>query len=207
MTFSIPRFTIALFATACLQAQDVSWGIQLSGTSPLGNTANNSFSGTHKQPASTAALGANLSYQISTLDDLRFTLNLVNLPGEKKVIASNLAIQNEYTFFQTGFEWVHYFDSRNHGWHAFVGIDLTEMHRDISALAPSPYGDWWGGTSRFNQSKRLGFNIGCGYQVSRWLDIVGSLHQVTLNHDNGAPSSLSNAQWAQAGVIFHLGRQ
>lgn len=201
------RFAMVLFCSTFLNAQDISWGVQLSTGIPLSNLSNSQYAGTHKSFNGAGALGFNLSYQISALDDVRATVNSIGFKGEFETIDSSTALRNEYHYFQVGLEWCHYFNSRNHGWNAGFGIDNTELYRDLTVMTPSSFGGNWGSTVRYRQYRKLGVSANAGYQFKPWLGVVSSIHHVSLGHEQGEPYPLNKALWLQFGVIFHFGRR
>jgi hypothetical protein len=203
----VHRLILVLFCSALLGAQDISWGIQLSSGTPLSGLSNDHYAGTHKSFSSGGGLGLNLSYQVSTLDDLRATVNSIGFKGEFENIDPSIALRNEYHYFQVGVEWCHYFDSRNHGWNAGFGLSSTELYRDLTVMTPSPFSGSWGSTTRYRRSRKFGVSASGGFQFKPWLGVVGSIHHVGLGENEGEPLPLNNAQWAQVGVIFHFGRR
>ncbi|WP_257311291.1 hypothetical protein [Geothrix fuzhouensis] len=201
------RLALILFSSAFLNAQDISWGIQLSSGIPLNGLSTDQYAGTHKSFNGAGALGLNLSYQVSALDDVRATVNSVGFTGEFENIDPSTALRNEYHYFQIGLEWCHYFNSRNHGWNAGLGVNNTELNRDLTVMTPSPFGGTWASTVRYRQYRRLGISANAGYQFKPWLGVVGSVHHVNLGKEQGEPFPLDKAQWLQLGVIFHFGRR
>lgn len=201
------RLILALFCSALLSARDISWAIQLSSATPLGGLSHDHEAGTHKSFGSGGGLGLNLSYQVSTLDDLRATVNSIGFKSAFENIAPSMALRNEYHYFQVGIEWCHYFDSRNHGWNAGFGLNSTELYRDLTVMTPSPFGGSWGSTTRYRRSGTFGISVSGGFQFKSWLGVVGSIHRVDLGENEGEPLPLNDAQWVQLGVIFHFGRR
>ncbi len=207
MKFHLVRLLFFISTPLILSSQDISWGLRVGPLMPLSGTSSNTIAGTHKSRFHGGWIGAHLGYQVSPRDEVRLTLNSAGLAGELHPINTTIDIRNEYQFFSTGVEWNHNFGSRFQGWNVFGGLSQTQMSRDFTVMEPSPFGGRWGSTSRFSQHKRLGLNIGGGYQILRWFEVTASWQRVSLNDRQGGPEGLSRADWFQLGAVFHFGRE
>jgi hypothetical protein len=178
-----------------LPAQDISGGVFMGLSIPVGDLEDkfgygtNQYFGTH--------VGGFVDITLTPHHEVRTHLSYHDLPGSAWNGWNN---QNDFKFLQLGADWIYHFRNPSQGWYTIAGASINSIKEDSSLNF------YYYSPSGYTKSGLLGIRGGGGYAFNKLFSVEGTVNQVFLNQNGGAPFGLDTAIWVQASAVFHFGR-
>ncbi|MCE1205100.1 MAG: hypothetical protein LWW79_10900 [Holophagaceae bacterium] len=192
---------LLLVAGSSLMAQSttINGGLQTGLSLPTGDFADKKFNGYYEGANGGLGIhfGGHLDFNFTPHHQMRLILNVNGFASKEQTIYGDTQ-QNSFGITQFGADYVFNATSPNRGGYFLVGLNLNKVKAKYELT----------GTPDFeaNQSGKLGFRIGGGYNFNRVFSLEGHVNSVSVDKNGADGLDMDALTWVTVSAVFRFGR-
>jgi len=193
---------LLLIAGTSLVAQSttINGGLQTGLSLPTGDFADQKDSNGYYDGANKGLgihFGGHLDFNFTQHHQMRLILNVNGFASNEQTIFGNKN-QNSFGITQFGADYVFNGTSPNRGGYFLVGLNINKVKAKYELTG---YPDF-----ESNQSGKIGFRIGGGYNFNRVFSLEGHANSVSVDKNGSDPMFMDSLTWVTVSAVFRFGR-
>ncbi len=192
---------LALVAGSSLAAQTttINGGLQTGLSLPTGDFADKKIGGYYVGANDGVGLhfGGHLDFNFTSHHQMRLMLNVNGFASKEQTIYGDTQ-QNSFGITQFGADYVFNATSPTRGGYFLVGLNINKIKAKYELTGVPDY--------EANQSGKLGFRIGGGYNFNRVFSLEGHANSVSVDKSGADGFEMDSLTWVTVSAVFRFGR-
>ncbi|NWJ40139.1 MAG: hypothetical protein HXX12_04115 [Geothrix sp.] len=192
---------LALVAGSSLAAQTttINGGLQTGLSLPTGDFADKKFNGYYLGANDGLGIhfGGHMDFNFTPHHQMRLILNVNGFASKEQTIYGDKN-QNSFGITQFGVDYVFNATSPNRGGYFLVGLNINKVKAKYELTGVPDF--------EANQSGKLGFRIGGGYNFNRVFSLEGHANSVSVDKNGADGLGMDSLTWVTVSAVFRFGR-
>lgn len=199
MRHALLALVLAAGSALTAQTTTINGGLQTGLSFPTGDFADKKIGGYYVGANEGVGIhfGGHLDFNFTQHHQLRLMLNVNGFASKEQSIYGDNQ-QNSFGVTQFGADYVFNATSPTRGGYFLVGLNINKIKAKYELTGMPDY--------EANQSGKVGFRIGGGYNFNRVFSLEGHFNSISVDKSGVDGFEMDNLTWVTASAVFRFGR-